>query len=248
MVFIISLGCDVRLGVTKGASSPARGGWTSRGCLPFRLSRDRHKNLIFLAGTLDPAPCFRVSSYLASASSRLSCGVATLLDVEPAHNFEWSKWARVGLRKPNGPSACCSVNRSSLRNGSRVKKRLFLAGILDCASAASCLSQTQRRIRCSTCVWSPGFGDDLRTIISSPWESTDMSRMPIETIEKKKEIHWEKTMTTGSFQYGEHVVAGILNQLAGLSPAAKCRFHVSVIMYEAADATSFPRQYPKAVG
>lgn len=140
-VFIISFGCDDRLGVTKGASSPARAGWTSRRCLPFRLSRDRHKNLIFLAGTLDSATCFG-GSCLTSASSPLSCGVATLLDAGPLHNSEWSKWARVGLRKRNGPSACCSVNRSSSRNGSRVKKRLFLAGIFNRVSAAGCLSRT----------------------------------------------------------------------------------------------------------
>lgn len=137
-VFIISLGCDDRLGVTNGASSPARACWTRRGCLPFRLSRDRHKNLIFLAGTLDSSTFFG-GSCLASASSPLSCGVATLLDVEPAHNFEWSKWARVGLRNRNGPSACCSVNRSSLRNGSRVKKCLFLAGIFCCVSGGGLL-------------------------------------------------------------------------------------------------------------
>lgn len=147
-VFKISLGCVVGLGVMKGASSPARGGWTSKGCLPFRLSRDRHKNLIFLAGTLESTSCFG-GLRLASASSPLSCGVTISLDAEPAHNFEWSKWARVGLRKPQGPSACCSVNRSSWRNGSRVKKRLFLAGIFFRVSAAGCPSRTLCRVRYS---------------------------------------------------------------------------------------------------
>lgn len=147
-VFKISLGCDVRLGVAKGASSPETGLWTSKACRPFRLSRDRHRNLIFLAGTLESTPCFGGLG-LASASSPLSCGVAILWDAEPAANFEWSKWALVGLRKPKGPSACCSVNRSSLRNGSRVKKRLFLAGIFLVSRRQAACRELYYRVRCS---------------------------------------------------------------------------------------------------
>lgn len=173
-VFTISLGCDVRLGVAKGASSPGSACWTSKGCRPFRLSRDRHRNLIFLAGTLEPTSCFGGSG-LGSASSPLSCGVAISLDAEPAHNFEWSKWALVGLRNPHGPSACCSVNRSSLRNGSRVKKRLFLAGIFFASRRQAVCRELDCRARCSTYFQSPGFRGRLKVMVSCPLESTDMS-------------------------------------------------------------------------
>jgi hypothetical protein len=115
---------------------------TSSGWRPLRLSRDRHRKPMSLAGTSDPSYCLRIL-----CSSTLWCDAAVSSDDVGFDDArpEWLKCPLVGLRQTKGPSARRSVNLSSPSKGSRQWKWVFLGGIFvmvhsgggKCPSAAS---------------------------------------------------------------------------------------------------------------